>query len=444
MATIGKKAAVVIPDAADAPSVQDIIDAYVYLTGRLLVLCQEHLDFTRNGFRWNTLVHREAVGFTSANPNLDVAYSEAWIAVDDHSCTLIEVPPIVGRYYTIHLVDMWGETVANINERTYPHHPAGAFLVCPQGMHVTLPTGSVTERIDLAGRKGRVHVRIALGDDPTQAAELQHRVRVHPTGSPTIDPPLAIPAFAHGALPGVEAFDTALEVLASEPDITPGAQVLQTKVRNVAKAIDTSSAERSRVDYLIRHRAVVAFKKHVTAMGTIGNGWVRPKRAGHFGNEWHLRSVANLTGMWANSHEEVVAFGNGIARSIDGSDTYTLNFPKGDHPDSHVKYFWSITCLDAENLRVVPNPRHRFLLNSHSRFEMGNDGSLTLYFAPEKPADAPDPNWLPTPPRQPYVLTWRSYGPDPFTVSGQWFPPPLKRGFHRRTRKRDVDEPDAK
>ena len=106
MATIGKKAAVVIPDAADAPSVQDIIDAYVYLTGRLLVLCQEHLDFTRNGFRWNTLVHREAVGFTSANPNLDVAYSEAWIAVDDHSCTLIEVPPIVGRYYTIHLVDM--------------------------------------------------------------------------------------------------------------------------------------------------------------------------------------------------------------------------------------------------------------------------------------------------------------------------------------------------
>ena len=92
---------------------RDIIDAYLYLLGRLLVLRQEHLDLL-SGVPWNRLVERE-LG-TEQYSNLDVACSEAWVAVDETSCTLVDVPQITGRYYTVQVLNPWGETLANIRD----------------------------------------------------------------------------------------------------------------------------------------------------------------------------------------------------------------------------------------------------------------------------------------------------------------------------------------
>jgi hypothetical protein len=57
----------------------DISDSYLYLLSRLLVLRQQQLDF-QEGFKWNVLVHRKPGEVDWPNPNLDVAYSEAWVA----------------------------------------------------------------------------------------------------------------------------------------------------------------------------------------------------------------------------------------------------------------------------------------------------------------------------------------------------------------------------
>jgi hypothetical protein len=61
---------------------QEISDAYIYLLGRLLVTRQQQLDF-QEGFKWNEIVHRKPGAVDWPNPNLDVAYSEAWVAVDE-------------------------------------------------------------------------------------------------------------------------------------------------------------------------------------------------------------------------------------------------------------------------------------------------------------------------------------------------------------------------
>jgi hypothetical protein len=152
---------------------------------------------------------------------------------------------------------------------------------------------------------------------------------------------------------------------------------------------------------------------------------VKPRVAGNYGDDWLMRTVVNFTGIWANNQHEVIYFGNGRIAPLNGSDTYTATFAKDDLPDSRVRYFWSVTCVDAVNYRVIPNAQHRFVLNPQSPLEFGRDGALTLYFAPAKPAGAPDGNWLPTPAGQQYVLTWRSYGPDQPTIAGQWFPAAL-------------------
>ncbi len=65
------------------------------MLGRWLVLRQETLDL-KGGLKWNEVTHRAPGGVDWANPNLDVAYSEAWIAVDETSCTLVTLPKING------------------------------------------------------------------------------------------------------------------------------------------------------------------------------------------------------------------------------------------------------------------------------------------------------------------------------------------------------------
>ena len=76
---------------ASAPTEQEISDSYIYLLSRLLVLRQQQLDF-KDGLTWNQLVHRKPGQVDWPNPNLDVAYSEAWVAIDEKSCLAVTVP----------------------------------------------------------------------------------------------------------------------------------------------------------------------------------------------------------------------------------------------------------------------------------------------------------------------------------------------------------------
>ena len=110
-----------------------------------------------------------------ANPNLDVAYSEAWVAVDESSCTIVSVPKVEGRYYTVHFLNGWGETIANINERLFPKRPFGEFAMCLRGANVAVPAGAT--RIDLPVKYSRVLARVELGSDPDAAIALQHQFK---------------------------------------------------------------------------------------------------------------------------------------------------------------------------------------------------------------------------------------------------------------------------
>ena len=65
------------------PDRQTLANAYVYLLGRALVIRQERIDLREPGFTYNAIRYNPLGTANFANPNLDVAYLEAWIAVDD-------------------------------------------------------------------------------------------------------------------------------------------------------------------------------------------------------------------------------------------------------------------------------------------------------------------------------------------------------------------------
>jgi hypothetical protein len=393
---------------------RDICDSYLYLLGRILIARQQQLEL-KQGFRWNRLVHRDPGAW--GNHNLDVATSEAWLAVDETSCTILDVPRIVGRYYTIHVLDPWGETITNINERTYPAHPSGLFAFCLRGLPIGLPLG--TQRIDLPSKTARAFIRIELGDDPKAASLLQHRITLRATGTPRV-PPTHVPAFTTDMLPSVEVFDATVGLLA-EPDGCPLAEPLRAKTRIVAAAA-ADKHERSRLDEVIRHQAWRELEQAIGALTGDSNGWAHPKLAGRYGRDWLSRTAANLVARWSNDRDEMMAF---VTDPIDGAGSYTLTFPASSLPGAHVTYMWSVSCVDAIDHRLVANAMNRYAIGTHSRLVFGGDGSLTLYFGPTPPRDAPQDNWLPTPGDKPCVLTWRSYGPDEATTSGVWAPSAL-------------------
>ena len=112
---------------ADGVDEQTISDAYVYLLGRALVVRQETTDMQEEGVDYNVIKYNPLGSADFVNPNLDVAYLEAWIGVDDTTAVILEVPKVQGRYYTAQFCDEWGEVITNINERNYPLNPSGKF-----------------------------------------------------------------------------------------------------------------------------------------------------------------------------------------------------------------------------------------------------------------------------------------------------------------------------
>lgn len=405
---------------------QDVSDAYIYLLGRLLVLRQQQLDF-QEGFKWNELVHRKPGAVDWPNPNLDVAYSEAWVVVDENSCTIVDVPKVDRRYYTVHFLNGWGETIANINERLFPERPFGQFAMCLRGAKVAVPSGAT--RIDLPVKYSRVLARIELGSDPDGAIALQHQFKFRATGTPQLPQIPKTPIFDLEALPGVEAFEVADIALDSEPDINVGLDAMQEKTRAVAKAIK-DPAERKRVDQVIRSRAFADLGKAGTIIGhgTTQNGWARPGVVGEYGIDYLTRTLVNNGGIWANIKPEVLYYRGShdqAGADLSGDNVYTLTFPKDQLPAQYATFFWSVIAVDGVRFRVLPNPISRFLINNQSKLQYGADGSLTLYFADQKPADAPDGNWLPTPKGTKYRLTFRFYRPTEGVANGTYYPPPL-------------------
>ncbi len=407
---------------ATAPTDQQISDAYLYLLGRLLILRQQRLDFEREGFHWNQLLHREAGAVAWANPNLDVAYSEAWVALDEKTCVQLDIPRIEARYYTWQMLNGWGETVLNINERTYPAQPDGRYALCIKGASVDLPAG--LRRIDLPGRTFRVLARIELGADPAGAARLQRQFRLTALGQPKFDPIMPVPLFANRALPGAEAFDWTDAILGGEPDSNPGMTTIRGEVMTVAALAKSGPQGRARVDQVIRARGWTALQSQIRNLGTIRDGWVRPAIAGNYGSDYKMRTAVNLVGIWANNSNEVTYFGR---RDLDGGATYAQTFPADALPSRHARYFWSVIAVDAHDFKVVPNAVDRYLLNKESGLRYNADGSLTLVYAPALPLGTPQSNWLPTPAGSRYNLTFRYYGADADITHGKRFPPPLVR-----------------
>jgi hypothetical protein len=413
---------------ATAPDEQTLNDAYIYLLGRALVVRQETNDLKAKGVRFNAIKYNPLGSADFVNPNFDVAYLEAWFAVDERSAVVLEVPDVKDRYYTAQILDEWGEVIANINERIMPSKPSGKFALVTPGSTARL--GPDATPIYLHSNKAKMLARVELKGDPEGATKLQHAIKVTTIGKPRIAAPPNMASFTNRQLIGVEIFDNVEKVFASALDVAPNAAQMQEKVRAISDYVASGSDARAAVAEQLKTIAPRFQEEALTKSAPYINHWLCGASGGNYGADYRQRTAANYTGIWANNPGEVVYFAatrDADEKPLDGSGSYIMHFPAAALPDQAVDGYWSVILVGVPDYRVVPNDLKRYNFNTYSGLKKEADGSLKIGIGP-KPVDGiPEENWLPSAEGKPFSLTFRTYVPKEAARRCEWTPAAVTR-----------------
>jgi hypothetical protein len=400
-----------------------VAEAYIYLLGRMFVIRQEHTDLKESGVTYNAIKYNPLGSADFVNPNFDVAYLEAWFAVDERTAVLLEVPEVKGRYYTAEILDEWGEVIVNINERTFPSKPFGKFAFVTPNSTAEIPSDA--GRIELHSRKAKMLARVELKGDPESAVKLQRQFKLTALGQPVILAPPEISLFNNKDLIGVEIFDDVDTKLASALDVAPNAAEMQQKVRATAAYVSSSKEARAAVAEQLK-KVIPEFQEFAfTKSAPYRNHWVGGGLTGNYGKDYRLRTSVNFAGLWANTVNEVIyliATRDVDEKPLDGSKSYVIHFPVDKLPQSVVNAYWSVILVGIPDYRVIPNPLKRYNLNNHSGLKNEADGSLKIAIGAKPVPGVPESNWLPSADGKPFSLTFRTYVPKDMVKRGEWQP----------------------
>ena len=99
---------------------------------------------------------------------------------------------------------------------------------------------------------------------------------------------------------------------------------------------------------------------------------------------------------------------DGNGNYLDGGKTYKLTMP----PKVPVALFWAVTLYDPWTRSELQSRSYPSISSQQTPAPQANsDGSVDIYFAPEKPNSVPEQNWVPTLPGQGFFSYIRYYGP---------------------------------
>jgi hypothetical protein len=126
-----------------------------------------------------------------------------------------------------------------------------------------------------------------------------------------------------------------------------------------------------------------------------------------------------LTGVGS---QYIVAFRDSEGDPLDGAKSYQMTLP----PDIPAARFWSLTLYDNQTRSMLQTPQRYPRAGSQSHptpaATAGDDGSTTIVFGPERPADTPEGNWIQTDPDKGFFVILRCYSPLESYFDKSWRP----------------------
>jgi hypothetical protein len=141
-----------------------------------------------------------------------------------------------------------------------------------------------------------------------------------------------------------------------------------------------------------------------------------------FYSAYTLDSPAMIMRLPGVGSQYLMNFLDADGKQFDRSKTYKVTLPK----DIPAGAFWSLTVYDNQTRSMLQTPQKYPRAGSQSyptpAATAAENGSTTVWFAPEKPKDVADGNWIQTDPEKGWFTILRLYSPKLAFFDKSWRP----------------------
>ena len=108
---------------------------------------------------------------------------------------------------------------------------------------------------------------------------------------------------------------------------------------------------------------------------------------------------------------------------LDGGTNYVLHVPA----DAPAEAFWSVTAYEVSTRTLINNKYEVADRSSRMDLAMNADGSVDIYFGPDKPAGDKAKNWIPTEAGRAWFPYFRLYSPKKAFLDRSWVLPDIEK-----------------
>lgn len=372
-----------------------------------------------------------------ACPNQDVAYGLGYFNLDEQP-VVAQVPDFGGRFWVYALYDARTDQFGQIGA---PYRtPPGFYLLVGPNWKGTAPKG-ITKVLHSPTALAAGIPRVFMDDTPEDRKAIQpvlNQIVFYPLSQfdgkmkhadwskyPSFKTPTGAGGGETKWVIPEKFFDQLQTVLDTVPP-QPGEEAMYAQFNALLQAARKNpEIKKQLTDIAIQSEKdiVQPFFQWQHNGGPAGNGWNRSQNNAEYGYDYFNRTATSKSNMFENRPNETQYFytdDDSSGKSLDGSATYAVTFPKDEQPP--VDGFWSLTLYNKEHF-FFPNPLHRFSLGTKNKqLQLNADGSLTLYVGSRSPGKDKESNWLPAPAEH-FSLYIRAYWGKQGTVDGSWKPP---------------------
>ena len=369
-------------------------------------------------------------------PNADVIYSMSYLDLKETGPLVVAAPANVIGMFT----DFFQRTITDVGLIGPDRARGGLYLLLPPDCDGQIPQGyfpfkSSTYNVFLFFRT--IMPKGDNGPDPKPAVAAAEQTRIYPLWTPEKDVKPMI--FPNGSGKRVDmmypvdntywtklkqfvdyepvaAIDPELRGVLASIGIIKGQPFSPTARQQelLKKAVETAPRMIMALRQLGRPDGRELYYKDRQYQNTWASGtaeWLQDgyldvnQRASYFQIAYSTASAMVMRTLGAGS-KYPFATRDAKGDFLNGSNTYKLHLPP--HPPAAL--FWAVTAYNITDGTMVEAPQLMPSINACNKVATNSDGSVDLWFAPDKPADVPQSNWIQTVGGRNFLAALRLYG----------------------------------
>ena len=376
--------------------------------------------------------------YTTGNP--DVIYAISWLDLKKEGPMVLDMPPMLQGL----LDDMWHRPITDIGAAGPDRNKGGKYLILPPNYDGEVPEGYYTFESKTYGVF--IFLRSFLVDGKTDAGvALLEKSKIYPLAKSDNPPAMKFPNMSGVKVPGdfprdisyferladfinyetVDREDFAMRGILASIGIEKGKPFNPDAETSaiLEKAANVGFKMSANVDYNFRGDAKIYSDRNWIKVFIGGSPVFEQETYSYldartaFFHKAYSTSDAMVLAMPGKGAQYLLGLNDSDNNFLMGENYYRLHLPT-NIPAAN---YWSMVLYDADTRALLNNGEPFPSVASNQDFIPNEDGSVDVYFGPDKPSDA-NVNWIKTVPGKGYFAGLRLYSPTEVYFEQTWRP----------------------